>query len=471
MTFRNHLKTLADSDDLVRIERRLAWQDDLEHVAVEPARTNGPAVVFADQPGLVRLVSGAYGGPDRVQPRDHKPWSRLALALGCEPACSYTEVLADLTFKGPLEGNAGRDEGDYEELAATSTDADLYTIGLPRIAASGGAPAVTDGILAVSTGGTPTWAPIRGMITGETSVRLTIPEAVQETLSPDDEATIALGVPPAAVVASRLQWATERTAVDTAALAETISGSSPDLASIGRTRLPGSSELVIHGRIKTLTESVPEIPASWERMVPTAGIELSATDVASREDPVVPFTPLGTPMADDQHLTGAIEAARLMERVNRYWPVEPIEWVDLPPETGLGICVVASRILYAGFEWQLANLVFNFSQMFDKILILDADTTPENLGTVFDDLWIKAHPSHDWEFSEPIAPAASVPAYRSDEQTGSRLYINATWDTTWEEEAIAPRVTFESSYPESIQETVLERWNDYGFDSSPDERL
>jgi 4-hydroxy-3-polyprenylbenzoate decarboxylase len=154
--------------------------------------------------------------------------------------------------------------------------------------------------------------------------------------------------------------------------------------------------------------------------------------------------------------------------VNNYWGTAPVEWIRLPAEMGLGMCVVASEILYAGFEWQLSNTLFSFSTLFDKILILDEDTSAADLSRPLDDIWVKAHPSQDWVFSEPSAPAATAPRYRTDGTPGSRLFINATWDPRWDEEYIAPRVTYETSYPEDIRRTVSEMWDSLGFDSSTD---
>jgi 4-hydroxy-3-polyprenylbenzoate decarboxylase len=198
--------------------------------------------------------------------------------------------------------------------------------------------------------------------------------------------------------------------------------------------------------------------------VPTATLSLSVTRVATRADPLLPCVPLGTPLADDVHVTSVVESVRLSSRVNGYWGVSPVEWVWLPVESGLGLCLVASELLYAGFEWQLANTLFSFSSSFDKIVILDADSSVEDLARALDDMWVKAHPSHDWHFSDPAAPAATAPRYRQDGETGSRLYVNAAWDPQWDEEYIAPRVAFETMYPEELQQGVRERWESLGFD-------
>jgi UbiD family decarboxylase len=78
---RDHITTLEDDSDLARIEQHVHWVDHAPAVASEAARENGPAILFEDIPGETRLVSGAYGGPDQMHPRERAPWSRLAMAL------------------------------------------------------------------------------------------------------------------------------------------------------------------------------------------------------------------------------------------------------------------------------------------------------------------------------------------------------------------------------------------------------
>jgi 4-hydroxy-3-polyprenylbenzoate decarboxylase len=224
--------------------------------------------------------------------------------------------------------------------------------------------------------------------------------------------------------------------------------------------------VLIDGEVVRQPAEPSGVTESWELAVETVPVEFRVTAIATRDSPLVPFSPTKAPMADDSLLFGTLESARLYDRVNNYWGVAPVEWVAIPAEAKLGICLVASEVLYAGFEWQLANALFSFSRLFDKVLVLDAETPPVDLARAFDDIWVKANPAHDWEFSEPDAPAAAAPLYRRDAATGSNVYINAAWDPRWDEEYIAPRVNFENSYPEEIRTSVRERWLQLGFDHS-----
>lgn len=457
---RDHLTALEDAGDLTRIGQPIHWADHAPAVATTAASENGPAILFEDV-SAARLVSGAYGGPDQMHPRERAPWSRLAMALGYDDA-SYKQLLSSVS-----EAMATNSVPTHASLAAEYRDVDLHSLGLPAVGTDT-APSVTLGLLAVSVDDETTWAPLRGTVHGSDELWSSIPAALAESLSKGTDVTVALGVPVACLIAGALRWAGNGSVTDPIPTAGALDTLLLDESRGGL--VPSSTEILLDGTVSAVGGRPPGMAASWEDTTATSRIELRITDVALREDPVVPFTPLGAPLADDLHLTGLIEASRLFHRVNNYWGVEPVEWIALPAETKHGMCLVASNILYAGFEWQLANTLFSFSRLFDKVLVLDADTAAENLQRAFDDMWVKAHPSHDWQFSEPAAPAATATAYRRNGTTGSRLYINATWDPRWDEEYIPPRVNFETSFPEDVRSFVLDNWNDMGFQTNPQEK-
>ncbi|WP_101296781.1 UbiD family decarboxylase [Halegenticoccus soli] len=460
-TLREHVAALDGADDLLRIEQRVHWATDAPAIAAEAARENGPAILFENVPGTARLVSGAYGGPDQMQPRTRMPWSRVAVALGRDGDLPYTRLLQRLSATASANATPTR-----TELAATYGESDPYSLGLPAVGSAAG-PAVTLGLIAVSADDGTTWAPIRGAVKGSAELVASVPAALGDSLSPGTDATIALGAPLACLVAAALRWTGDAGYGDPLGIAGTL-----DEVSVAEARgglVPASAEAILDGTVSDVGGRPSRRAESWEYATSTTEIGLRLTDIALRDDPLIPFTPVGAPLADDIHLAGLVEAARLYHRLNSYWGVTPVEWIALPVETKLGMCLVASEILYAGFEWQLANTLFSFSRLFDKVLVLDADAPAATLARAFDDMWVKAHPSHDWQFSEPAAPAATATAYRRDGTPGSRLYINATWDPRWDDEYIAPRVGFETSFPDDVREFVLDNWRDMGFSSTPEE--
>ncbi|MFC7115496.1 UbiD family decarboxylase [Natronoarchaeum sp. GCM10025703] len=452
MTFRTLLDELESQEDLVRVTDPTHWDGAAASVASEAVKNSCPAVLFEETPGKVRFASGAYAGPDQLVEHDQSSWRRVSTALGLGPDCQYIELLDHLAESEPepIDGS------DLGEPAGHRTETDLYSLGLPSIT-RGERPLVTLGLIAAERDGTSTWAPVRGRVQHTTGMRLSVPEAFADWYANGTEAMILLGVSGSALIAAAEGWTGERATPEVPELAAGLSDIS--LAEADSVVVPAAVEARFTGEVRDVEGDVGGPEAAWERTCDVTTIEIDIERSALREDPIVPFTPLGSPLTDDVLLTSLVESAELYRRVNSYWGVSPVNWIRLPFEARLGLCIVSSEILYAGFEWQLANTLFSFSRLFDKVLVLDEQADPTNLARALDDMWVKAHPANDWTFSEPNAPSASAPRYRRDGETGTRLYINATWDPRWDEEYIAPRVTFESSYPENIREAARERWN------------
>lgn len=458
-SLRDHLETLAHSGDLLAVERSLHTVDELAMVGYESLKQNGPAISYEATEGVLRPVTGVYAGPDQLQFREQKPWTRLALALGLEADASYADLLE---YVNDLRGVTALSSNERQPLAATPTNADLGDLGLP-VPPTCEAGLVTLGLLAVEREGSTTWTPVRGLVRGPGRLHVSVPARFGSELAPRTTVQIALGVPAAALVTAYIPWFTGVRKHDP--FPQAFGPDSMPVASIDDAFVPSSSEVVLTGRVGERVERLGEPLAGWERLTETSTLAVEVDGVRSREEPTIPFATLGAPLSDDIQLAGLLEGAKLHNRINNYWGVSPIDWLLIPPEARLSLCIVASEILYAGFEWQLANALFTFSDSFDKVLILDTDVPSTDLGRALEDMWVKAHPSHDWIFSSSDASAATAPLYRQDGTTGSRLYINATWDPRWDDEYVAPRVGFEQSYPTALKDAVRNSWTELGFET------
>ncbi len=458
MTLRTQLERLEETDDLVTITERVHWDETAPSVAREAARHDGPATMFETTPGTVRLASGVYGGPSQFASRSHRSGQRIAQALGLGPDCSYVKLLERLSR---------RETAPVQEVMTTAAatadqdECDLHTLGLPTVGDER-FPLVSLGLLVVERQGTTTWAPIRGEAVHSGKLRLSVPGAFTDWCGPETEASVALGVSACSLIAAIQGWTQDRTTPDVPSFAAGLADTS--MATVDSRIVPADAEVRIDGNLTVLDTESHGPDAAWELTCETATVELRAETIATREDPVIPFAPLGAPLSDDMHLMSLVEAAQLFRRVNNYWGVSPVKWIQLPVEGRLGLCIVSSEILYAGFEWQLANTLFSFSNLFDKVVVLDEQADPTNLARAVNDMWVKAHPANDWTFSEPNAPAATATQYRHGGETGSRLYVNATWDPRWDEEYIAPRVNFETTFSENILDALRERWDELGLE-------
>jgi 4-hydroxy-3-polyprenylbenzoate decarboxylase len=449
--FAQYVQGLAGDDDLVHLDGPFDVPVDV--LAGEALRASGPALQFERSNG-VDLVSGVFSGADLMQQRDAQPWSRLSLGLGLDPDATLVDLLERISDLGP---GAVDPDPTYTGQSASGTDADVQEVQLPQGEADTW-PALTLGVASVATADGTHWAPIHGSVVSGEKLRVRVPDSLQSLLSDDATITIALGVPPVAITAAYLLAVTER--VDTPIQSCGVASAVPVVPTNGGL-VPSTTEIVVETKI---TDRQPDFRSdrreAWEYVTESESLSLSVERVLTTDDPVVPVTPVGRPLADDLQLTGLTTAAALYHRVNNYWGISPVEWILVPAEAELGVCFVASDVLYAGFEWQLANILFSFSSLFDTVAIVDEDVPPQDFGRVLADIWLKAHPARDWIFSDPDAPAATRPRYRRDGETGSRVYVNAAWDPRWEDTYIAPRVTFENSFPSVVRDTALALWNE-----------
>ena len=457
--FRNHLGFLEKTGDLCRLERPSSPSPQV--VAAEALRADGPALEFVADDG-VSIASGVYGGVDGTRGGDRYPWTRLGIGLGVDRDPDYVDVLEALLSLGePVEER----DVTYVARAASRAGLEARDLALPTPPDETW-PRFTLGVLSVGTDAGTYWAPIHGTVLDRNTVRARVPDSITERLERGDAATIALGVPAEALAATYLLAITGRLSTPIEELG--VGREVPVVPTAGGV-VPGSAEVVVEGVVADQQPATrSEKREFWERLVDGTTLTLEVTDVFAREKPTIPFAPLGVPLADDLQLTALALSATLYDRVNSYWGISPVEWLALPAEGRLGICFVASEILYAGFEWQLANFLFSLSDCFDTVVVVDEETSPREFGQVLGDTWVKAHPSRDWVFSENEAPPARMPTYARGDDTGARLYVDAAWDPRWEEEYIAPRVSFADSYPDDLREAVLDSWSAFGFEGEPD---
>ena len=460
--FRTHLEFLRKTDDCCSLERPESPSPQV--IASEALRADGPAVRLTAADDRINLVSGVYGGVDQLSRQERYPWTRLGIGLGVDRDPAYVDVLETIAELGE---RVGERDVTYVERAATATDRTVRELGFPTPPGETW-PHMTLGLLSVGTDEGTYWAPLHGTVIDGNTIRARVPDAITDRFARGEAVTVALGVPSEALAATTLLTVTDRlsTPIEDRRVGSTV----PVIPTAGGV-VPSSSEIVLEAEIADKQpDTRSEKRAFWEQLVDGATLTLDVTSVFTRENAVVPFTPLGVPLADDLQLVGLTVAAQLYDRVNSYWGVSPVEWLLLPAAGRLGICVISTEILYAGFEWQLSNFLFFFSDCFDTVVLVDEDTSPRDLGQVFGDIWVKAHPARDWLFSEPNAPVARLPTYSRDD-TGARLYIDATWDPRWEEEYIAPRVSLAESYPPTLRAAIQGSWAEFGFDTDLDDAL
>lgn len=146
----------------------------------------------------------------------------------------------------------------------------------------------------------------------------------------------------------------------------------------------------------------------------------------------------------------------------------PITGIYCPPESGLHLCVVATKTPHPNIAAKIAGCIWadKNGQYIPKVIVVDEDVDPTNMSQVLHAFSTKAHPKRgttiiENAFNCPIAGHLNAEERKTGK--GSNIVFDCTWPKDWKEEDIPPRSSFDDIYPEEIRERVLNKWKKYGF--------
>ena len=101
-----------------------------------------------------------------------------------------------------------------------------------------------------------------------------------------------------------------------------------------------------------------------------------------------------------------------------------------------------------------------------KIIIVEDDVDPYNIGEVFHAMATKCHPYRgivkiEHAVGFPLFPWSS--RYEREHQIGGRAYFDCTWPKTWDPADVPKRSSLTGVYPVEIQQKALDIWHKYGY--------
>lgn len=478
-TLRRVLNRLQEANELQTVSAPVSSDLKAAAVVARSCELGGPAVHFTSVDGANKasLLGGLMAGPGLLYYRERKPWTRLALLMGIDPKCTYEEFLFTLFDRA---NNASVKpiavaQGDCQEVVLSGSQADVTRFPFPKVhPGDGGRYGFGTVIIRDPDTGREYWQTTRFMIHGPGRLSLPIQDgsplaAIAAKYANQKQAMpYALAIGPAPVIT--LAGLMELPAGSDVASAAGSLGMEPVLL-VRATRsdllIPGDAELVIEGAAPAGETTVEGPYPNFAGFQPAGkGQLLTVTAITHRPHPIIPFWVEAAKGGDAMNVASLVNAAKLyMDCKNTALPVR---WVALPTEMRLGMCVVATKVPYNGFVFALTGLLFGNSDWYDKVLVVDYDTNPEELGIAINDMINKANPNKSWLRSDEVAAVSRMAKYPTENGYTSTLYVNATWDPTWKKEWIGIKIAFESCYPREVQQRVLERWHrDLGFTKEP----
>jgi len=477
--FRDFLDDLKRYDELKIIEEEIDWDLQCSAICAMTQRVGGPAVQFAnvkDYPSIP-LVGSVFCGPGFIEwpQQSRRMQGRIAIALGLDPQTHYDEVMETILERknSPIKA-IEVESGPCHEVVMEGKDVDLYKFPIPRLHEKDGGRYLTSQIVMVRDPEL-AWTNFgihRLMLIGRnklvqgTAPRLTTPRHIDQIVQKYNQRgealpfAIVIGPPPAMTMTACLDLPE---GTDEYALAGGLGLSSIPLvkARLSDLLVPADAEIILEGHIYP-GEMAEEGPfASISYYTPRMKNFVYRVElIAHRQNPVLPFVAEGAKPSDSMCLLSMLHSVELVELLRRFGV--PTKWVTLPVETKLclGVVSLAAQPV-PGLQGRLANLIFGKSPFVRQLIIVDPDVDSEDLLMVIGDRTFKAHFTRDYFISKRADKPLGL-TENHDFETGltSTLYIDATWRLDRAPETIPRRVTFESCFPEEVQERVIKIWNE-----------
>jgi 4-hydroxy-3-polyprenylbenzoate decarboxylase len=186
------------------------------------------------------------------------------------------------------------------------------------------------------------------------------------------------------------------------------------------------------------------------------------TAVTHRKNPILPLTVETAPGSDAINMTSIMHSVKLFSILKMYH--RAVKWILCPSEQRMGMCIVSTPNIYNGYIYQLSTLIFTYTNLFDKMLVLDTDVNAEDFCEIWHEMLNKANPMHDWYQSDDDGRVPENAKYNVPPGKGGTLHIDATWDLLRSKEDIGLKIKWNYIYPEKIRDRVKASWHeDFGF--------
>jgi len=484
---RVYLKELEKNNDLAVVEDKVHW--DLEAAAItgKSYKKAGPAMLFKNLEGYPEgfsLAGGLFTGPGNLFLEKRKYWHRVCTAMGLPTTTSYSELLNTCMERVnhpilPLEVDAG----PVKEVVKTDGDVDLSELPIPMLHRGDGGRYGTLQTMIVKDIETDwtAWQNIRTMVVDKNLMVAPISEDTPvgriykryKSIGKPMPFCLSIGGPPLVTISSfmALQRGSSCAAVAGGLNLdpiELIKAETSDLL------VPSESEVIIEGELSpsdTLTEG--PFPEYWfyrgKKRYPAMKIKA----ISRRNDPIIPFSVDGIKSSDTHNLQGLMLSYELYRRMIEIRAF-PINWIQMPIEFNLNVCVVCAPIIFSGYVLWLSRYALSQSRslgsLFNKVIVVDEKAPENSLEDIINDFIQRMQPNRDFHFIDkmPIGPNAR---YASKEQRKkgftSGMYMDTSWPKDWEKEDIPRRTSIEGSFPREVLEKVKANYNKIGFKEEP----
>jgi 4-hydroxy-3-polyprenylbenzoate decarboxylase len=469
---RDFIGALRIRGDLLEIEAEVSWDLELGAISRLSCERDGPALWFkhiADYPGDVTVL---------VNPM--ATWRRVAIAFGLAPDSSIKEIYSEYEKREanpipPVEVS----RGPCKEVIRQGREVDMFDLPAPMLHEGDGGRYLGTWDLVVSRDPSSqwvNWGTYRFMIYDSTHLagfpRPTshLGKVFQDHYVPERKPmpiAIVIGADPLSHFAAS---ATYHIGGDEAALAGGLRGAPVEVVRCDTSDLlvPAEAEIVIEGELLPdcvgLEGPYGEYPG-YRTGEMGNGVLFRATAITYRRNPILTVDATG--YKDDSSTITALSGALAIKRRLQRRGVPVIE-VYVPPEGAVHTAVVSVQLGGKEIARKILEILTSRRALLSKIFMVEPDVDLFDMGKVMHAFSTKCHPAHGVHVVQYEGRANTLtPCYSQGErlaQRGATILFDCTWPGEWSREWEVPvKATFDSIFPEQVQQKVLRHWKDYGF--------
>jgi 4-hydroxy-3-polyprenylbenzoate decarboxylase len=470
---REFIEALRATGELIEIEDEVSWDLELGAISRLACEKEAPAIWFR------RIADYPAGFTVFVNPLS--TWRRVALAFGISPTSSIKEIYQEYERReGKLIRPVVVSNGPCKEVVRQGDKVDLFDFPAPMLHEGDGGRYLGTWDLVVSrdpSSNWVNWGTYRFMVYD--SIHLAgfprptshLGKVFQEHYIPKRQPmpiAIVIGADPLCHFAAA---ATYRIGGDEALLAGGLRGGPVEVVRCETSDLfvPARAEIVIEGEVLPdrvgLEGPYGEYPG-YRTGEMGNGIFFRANAITHRNRPILTADATGY-MDDSSTITSLSGALAIKRRLERHG-VAVVD-VYVPPEGAVHAAVVAVRSGGQETARKILETLTSRRALLSKIFMVETDVDPFDIGKVLHAFSTKCHPAHGIHIVHYDGRANTLtPCYSQAERTaqkGATVLFDCTWPGEWSREWEVPvKATFDSIFPASMQQKIVGRWRDYGFD-------
>lgn len=470
---REYIEALEQNGDLIRIKDEINWDLEAGAIVRKVCEEGAPSPLIEnikDYPGHRFL-----GAPLAT-------YSRLATVLGLEPSASIPEIAAEYTKRTsgtPIKPKLlNRSQAPCKENILMGDDVDLCKLPAPMVHdGDGGRYLGTWHFIVAKDPETSeiNWGMYRTMVyDSKTMVGLVLPFSDMGKMFygkcvPKGKSlpfAMVLGPDPISAIASCAP-----SAVPEPEFAGMVMGEPVELVKCETCDLevPAHAEIIIEGEIIPGVDLLegPFGEYTGYRSSPRAPRNVYRVKcITHRNNPITTISNMGVP-TDEGQLLRSFSLGLELEKLMRSQGI-PVTGVYMPPQTTHHIMIVGVKPIYSNIATQIGQLAYGskLGPWFHMVVVVDDTVDIYNFKEVIHAVSTRCHPKngiHVWNgVGTPVNPF--VNNFERTWSIGAKVLFDCTFPLDWDEKSEKPAlVSFKSMYPKEIQESILTRWEGWGY--------